>query len=56
MIDELCRLDRVAQMLDAGVSPNAVDSEESRNTPLHFAACYGSTEVVNLLLGTYSGL
>ena len=39
------------QLLAAGIDVNSWDSEGSKNTPLHWAACYGNKEVVGCLLG-----
>ncbi|GLH15836.1 Poly [ADP-ribose] polymerase tankyrase [Gryllus bimaculatus] len=41
---------RVCQLIAAGISINAWDSEESKNTPLHWAACYGNQDIVVCLL------
>ncbi|XP_026288874.1 uncharacterized protein LOC113213876 isoform X3 [Frankliniella occidentalis] len=55
-IEELLRAtassdcERVCQLLAAGISVNSWDSEESGNTPLHWAACYGNREIVSCLL------
>ncbi|XP_064600438.1 uncharacterized protein LOC135466719 [Liolophura sinensis] len=40
---------RVCQLLAAGVDVNLVDSHESKNTPLHWAATYGSWQMVQSL-------
>ncbi|XP_041351474.1 uncharacterized protein LOC121370371 [Gigantopelta aegis] len=37
---------RVCQLLAAGVDINLIDSVETKNTPLHWAVCYGSRDVV----------
>ncbi|XP_034950248.1 uncharacterized protein [Chelonus insularis] len=42
--------DRVIQLLSAGIDVNAWDSEGSKNTPLHWAACYGNKEIVACLI------
>lgn len=42
--------ERVCQLLAAGISVNSWDSEESGNTPLHWAACYGNQEIVSCLI------
>lgn len=42
-------LGRVSQMLAAGVDVNLIDSHETKNTPLHWAACYGNRDVVQCL-------
>ncbi|KAL0266782.1 UNVERIFIED_CONTAM: hypothetical protein PYX00_009235 [Menopon gallinae] len=55
-IEELLRatanseLGRVKQLLDAGVDVNSYDTNDTRNSPLHWAACYGSKEVVAFLI------
>ncbi|KAK6621143.1 hypothetical protein RUM43_011449 [Polyplax serrata] len=55
-IDELLRatakseVGRVKQMLDAGVDVNCVDTNDTKNSPLHWAACYGSKDVVRFLI------
>lgn len=38
-------------MLDAGVDVNCIDTNDTKNSPLHWAACYGSKEVVRFLIG-----
>ena len=43
--------ERVCQLLSAGISVNSWDSEDSGNTPLHWAACYGNREIVACLIG-----
>ncbi|OWF38604.1 uncharacterized protein LOC110466050 [Mizuhopecten yessoensis] len=40
---------RVCQLLASGVNVNLSDSAESGNTPLHWAASYGSAEMVQCL-------
>lgn len=45
------RVGRVCQLVAAGISINARDSEGSKNTPLHWAACYGNRDIVACLLG-----
>lgn len=45
------RVDRVVQLLDAGLDVNSWDSQGSKNTPLHWAACYGNKEIITCLLG-----
>ena len=45
------RVGRVCQLLAAGVSVNLRDSPLSQNTPLHWAASYGSQEVLAALCG-----
>jgi ankyrin repeat protein len=42
---------RVCQLVAAGLSINSFDSEESRNTPLHWAASYGNKDIVSCLIG-----
>lgn len=37
-------------LLSAGIDVNSWDSEGSKNTPLHWAACFGNKEIVNCLL------
>lgn len=46
-----CRIDRVVQLLDAGLDVNSWDSQGSKNTPLHWAACYGNKDIIACLLG-----
>ncbi|XP_021936074.1 uncharacterized protein LOC110837829 isoform X2 [Zootermopsis nevadensis] len=41
---------RVCQLIAAGISINSWDSEDSRNTPLHWAACYGNKDIVTCLI------
>ncbi|XP_063217542.1 uncharacterized protein LOC134528147 [Bacillus rossius redtenbacheri] len=41
---------RVCQLIAAGISINSWDSEESKNTPLHWAACYGNKDMVSCLI------
>ncbi|XP_076162883.1 uncharacterized protein LOC143144407 isoform X2 [Ptiloglossa arizonensis] len=56
-IEELLRataaseIDRVVQLLDAGLNVNSWDSHGSKNTPLHWAACYGNKDIVTYLIG-----
>jgi hypothetical protein len=51
----LCfRVGRVCQLIAAGISINSWDSEESKNTPLHWAACYGNKDIVTCLIGGYN--
>lgn len=45
------RVDRVVQLLDAGLDVNSWDSQGSKNTPLHWAACYGNKDIIACLLG-----
>lgn len=45
------RIDRVVQLLEAGLDVNSWDSQGSKNTPLHWAACYGNKEIIACLLG-----
>ncbi|CAL1681579.1 unnamed protein product [Lasius platythorax] len=55
-IEELLRataaseIDRVVQLLEAGLDVNSWDSQGSKNTPLHWAACYGNKEIIACLL------
>ncbi|XP_076643279.1 uncharacterized protein LOC143353675 [Halictus rubicundus] len=55
-IEELLRataaseVDRVVQLLDAGLNVNSWDSHGSKNTPLHWAACYGNKDIVACLI------
>ncbi|KAK9298691.1 hypothetical protein QLX08_008058 [Tetragonisca angustula] len=55
-IEELLRataaseLERVLQLLDAGINVNSWDSHGSKNTPLHWAACYGNKDIVTCLI------
>ncbi|XP_015123310.1 uncharacterized protein LOC107045521 isoform X1 [Diachasma alloeum] len=55
-VEELLRataaseIDRVLQLLAAGIAVNSWDSEGSKNTPLHWAACYGNKEVIACLI------
>ena len=54
--DELLRavaasqLDRVSQLLSSGLSQDAVDSARTQNTALHWAASFGSVEMIKLLI------
>lgn len=43
-------LDRIQQLIASGVNVNSLDSQESGNTPLHWAASFGNAEAVQLLL------
>lgn len=45
------RLERVQQLVKAGVGVNTWDSQATRNTPLHWAACYADSSVVAFLIG-----
>jgi hypothetical protein len=48
----LCfRVGRVCQLIAAGIGINSWDSEDSKNTPLHWAACYGNKDIVTCLIG-----
>jgi len=48
----LCfRVGRVCQLIAAGIGINSWDSEDSKNTPLHWAACYGNRDIVTCLIG-----
>ncbi|EZA52531.1 uncharacterized protein LOC105281834 [Ooceraea biroi] len=55
-IEELLRataaseVDRVVQLLDAGLDVNSWDSQGSKNTPLHWAACYGNKDIITCLI------
>nr|CAD7454823.1 unnamed protein product [Timema tahoe] len=55
-VDELLRatanseVGRVCQLVAAGININSWDSVESKNTPLHWAACYGNKEIVTCLI------
>ncbi|KAG7208569.1 hypothetical protein KM043_014782 [Ampulex compressa] len=55
-IEELLRataaseIERVTQLINAGVNVNSWDSQGSKNTPLHWAACYGNKDVVACLI------
>nr|CAD7405719.1 unnamed protein product [Timema cristinae] len=46
----LYRVGRVCQLVAAGININSWDSVESKNTPLHWAACYGNKEIVTCLI------
>ncbi|GFQ90549.1 glyco_hydro_20b domain-containing protein [Trichonephila clavata] len=43
-------LDRIRQLISAGVDVNSTDSPESKNTALHWAVCFGKPEAVQCLL------
>ena len=43
----------MCQLLAAGVSVNVLDSSETRNTPLHWAATYGNKDVIQCLCSQY---
>jgi ankyrin repeat protein len=47
----LLRIERVQQLLSVGINVNSWDSEISRNTPLHWAACYSNKDMVQYLTG-----
>ncbi|XP_043476620.1 uncharacterized protein LOC122507780 [Leptopilina heterotoma] len=55
-VEELLRataaseIERVEQLLVSGINVNSWDSEGSKNTPLHWAACYGNKEIVAFLI------
>ncbi|XP_054264092.1 uncharacterized protein LOC128987330 isoform X1 [Macrosteles quadrilineatus] len=55
-VEELLRaiansqLERVYQLVKAGVDVNTWDSDATRNTPLHWAACYADSQVVAYLI------
>lgn len=40
-------------MLDAGVNINSYDTNDTKNSPLHWAACYGSKDIVSFLIGKH---
>ena len=40
--------------MSAGINVNSWDSEASRNTPLHWAACYGNKDTIQYLIGKLS--
>ncbi|XP_064621643.1 uncharacterized protein LOC135484263 isoform X2 [Lineus longissimus] len=40
---------KVCQLIAAGVNVNLIDSEENRNTPLHWAASFGDRKVIRSL-------
>lgn len=46
------RIDRVQRIISAGINVNSWDSELSRNTPTHWAACYSNIDMVQYLTGT----
>ncbi|XP_069671476.1 uncharacterized protein [Periplaneta americana] len=41
---------RVCQLIAAGIGINSWDSDDSKNTPLHWAACYGNKDIVTCLI------
>ncbi|XP_048734927.2 uncharacterized protein LOC125650577 [Ostrea edulis] len=43
------KLGRVCQLFASGVDVNLIDSEESQNTPLHWAASFGNRAVIQCL-------
>ncbi|XP_023238085.1 tankyrase-like [Centruroides sculpturatus] len=43
-------LNRISQLINAGLSVNVKDSPNSGNTPLHWAACFGNKETIELLI------
>jgi len=45
------RVGRVCQLIVAGIGINWWDSEDSKNTPLHWAACYRNKDIVTCLIG-----
>ncbi|KAL2715083.1 Tankyrase-1 [Vespula squamosa] len=55
-IEELLRataaseIEKVIQLLDAGIHVNSWDSQGSKNTPLHWAVCYGNKDVITCLI------
>ncbi|XP_011505439.1 PREDICTED: uncharacterized protein LOC105368183 isoform X2 [Ceratosolen solmsi marchali] len=55
-IEELLRataaseISRVQQLLSVGINVNSWDSKVSRNTPLHWAACYSNKDMVQYLI------
>ena len=44
-------LQRVEEFLDAGCDVNCLDSERTRNTPLHWAASYSTPDILQMLIG-----
>lgn len=48
------RLERIQQFVSAGVDVNAVDSESTQNSPLHWAACYSDAQIISYLVGKLS--
>ena len=44
-------LQRVEEFLDAGCDVNCLDSERTRNTPLHWAASYSTADILQMLIG-----
>jgi len=48
----LCfRVGHVCQLIAAGIGINWLDSKDSKNTPLHWAACYRNKNIVTYLIG-----
>ena len=47
-------LQRVEEFLDAGCDVNCLDSERTRNTPLHWAASYSTPDILQMLIGMSS--
>ncbi|KAG1664104.1 Tankyrase-2 [Nymphon striatum] len=45
------KVEEVEMLLDSGINVNCYDSEESMNTPLHWAASYSDVPTVKCLLG-----
>lgn len=45
--------ERVCQLLAANVSVNLIDSPDTANTPLHWAACYANKETVQCLISKF---
>jgi len=43
----------VCQLIAAGVDVNMLDTGHSKNTPLHWAASYGSKDVIQCLVSEY---
>ncbi|XP_061172833.1 uncharacterized protein LOC133182124 [Saccostrea echinata] len=43
------KLGRVCQLFASGIDVNLIDSEESQNTPLHWAASFGNRAVIQCL-------
>ena len=47
-------LQRVEEFIDAGCDVNCLDSERTRNTPLHWAASYSTPDILQMLIGMSS--
>lgn len=58
-IEELLRVtaasevERVVQLLDAGIHVNSWDSQGTKNTPLHWAVCYGNKDIITCLIALH---